>query len=163
MNYLEDIKINESALDIEWLRQPSLVFHYSKIAADQRKHLDKRKERLALIKADLDKEIRSNPEKYKLEKLTETGISNCILTQSEYTEAMADVIDTQYEVNMAQVAVAALQDKRTALENLVRLFGQQYFAGPSVPRNITKEWEEKEKQKNTNTKIGESLGRRRRT
>lgn len=162
-DYEKDIQIDESGLDVEWLRQPKLMFFYTKMVAELRRTLDRRKERLNIVKAELDKKIRQNPADFDIEKITETAVSNTILTQEAYKEASADIIDTNYELSIAQAAVSALNDKRTALENLVRLYGQQYFAGPSVPRNITKEWEQREKQKQANTKIGETLTRRRRT
>jgi len=50
-----------------------------------------------------------------------------------------------------------------ALEELVNLHGQGYFAGPNVPRNINKEIEKKEakeeKQRKTSKKIGSKLKR----
>ena len=162
-DYENDIHIDESGLDVEWLRQPKLMFFYAKMVAELRRTLDRRKERLNIVKAELDKKIRQNPADFDIERITETAVSNTILTQEAYKEASADIIDTNYELSIAQAAVSALNDKRTALENLVRLYGQQYFAGPSVPRNITKEWEQREKQKQANTKIGETLVRRRRT
>jgi hypothetical protein len=162
-DYENDIQIDESGLDVEWLRQPKLMFFYAKMVAELRRALDRRKERLNIVKAELDRKIRQNPADFDIEKITETAVSNTILTQEAYKEASADIIDTNYELSIAQAAVSALNDKRTALENLVRLYGQQYFAGPSVPRNITKEWEQREKQKQANTKIGETLVRRRRT
>ncbi len=162
-DYENDIQIDESGLDVEWLRQPKLMFFYAKMVAELRRTLDRRKERLNIVKAELDRKIRQNPADFDIEKITETAVSNTILTQEAYKEASADIIDTNYELSIAQAACSALNDKRTALENLVRLYGQQYFAGPSVPRNITKEWEQREKQKQANTKIGETLVRRRRT
>ena len=162
-DYENDIQIDESGLDIEWLRQPKLMFFYAKMVAELRRTLDRRKERLNIVRAELDKKIRQNPLDFAIDKITETAVGNTILIQEEYKEASADIIDCNYELSIAQAAVSALNDKRSALENLVKLYGQQYFAGPSVPRNITKEWEQKEKQKQANVKIGENLTRRRKT
>jgi hypothetical protein len=43
--------------------------------------------------------------------------------------------------------------KKEALENLVQLFGQQYFAGPKMPRDLSKKRARKEQQKETNKSI----------
>ena len=43
--------------------------------------------------------------------------------------------------------MAAIDQKKSALENLVKLHGQMYFAGPSIPRDLDKEWEKREKEK----------------
>jgi hypothetical protein len=44
------------------------------------------------------------------------------------------------------------------LENLVQLHGQNYFAGPKVPRNLSKERDEKEeRQKRVIGNISQSM------
>ena len=153
MNYEKDIEINESALDVEWLQQATLTYQYSKIAAEAKRTLDKHKEKLDIKKAEIDRKIRETPEKFGLVKLTETVISNTIIQQEEYSEMNMLMIDAKYELEMAMASTRALQDKKSALENLVKLHGQNYFAGPSVPRDLSKEWEAEEKQKKSNGTI----------
>ncbi len=160
-NYRQDVSIDESALDVEWLKQSSLVFKYSEASAHYKKLVSQAKEQVDMVKAGLDKAIRINPKAYNLEKVTEASIAAEILMDAEYKEAMNDLIEAQYEFNMCNGAIAALQDKRSALENLVKLYGQNYFSGPKAPRDISKEWEESQVQKSNNKKIGESMQRRR--
>ena len=151
--YGNDMQIDETALDVEWLQQPTLMFKYSKILAKNKMFLDKAKEELDILKAGIDRKIRLSPEDFGLSKLTETVINNTIIQEKEYIDLSNDVIDARYEVEMAGAAVRSLQDKKSALENLVKLHGQNYFAGPSVPRDLSKEWEETEKQKQVNKKV----------
>ena len=160
MDYLDDIRIDESALDVEWLRQASLTFQYGTHQAKMKRIVDRKKEELDLVKADLDKKIRSKPEHYKIDKITEAAIQATILQQEDYQEINSELIDARYELEIASAALRALEQKKSALENLVRLNGQNYFAGPSVPRDLTKEWEQKEKAKESNTKVAESMQRR---
>ncbi len=159
LEYESDIRIDQDALDIEWLEQPSLVFRYSKNLAERKRIVEKLKTEIDLIKADLDKEIRLNPEAFEIIKLTETTISNTVLQQKEYKNIYRGYIDARYELNIAQAAVDAVEHRKSALENLVRLFGQQYFAGPKIPRDLGKEWEEKERGKRSNYKVAEKLKR----
>ncbi len=65
------------------------------------------------------------------------------------------VIDAQYEYQMAQGAVQAVEQRKSALENLVKLYGQGYFAGPKTPRDISSEVlkDQKNKRVNSNVKI----------
>jgi hypothetical protein len=60
---------------------------------------------------------------------------------------------------MAEVAKNEFSfTRKAALENLVQLHGQNYFAGPKVPRNLSKERDEKEeRQKRVMTNISQSL------
>lgn len=143
MNYEKDMFIDDSALDVEWLEQPSLMFKYSTHEAEKERERDLAKEALDLVKADLDRNIRENPDKYGIAKVTETVILNTIITQDEYKEAYHKFLDIQYEYNIAKVAVRAVAQRKDALENLVRLHGQQYFAGPRVPRNLKEEVEKR--------------------
>ena len=47
----------------------------------------------------------------------------------------------------------AFEQRKDALENLVRLHGQQYFAGPKIPRDLPSEMEKRtNKNKEVNKK-----------
>lgn len=153
MNYEKDVSIDENALDIEWLEQPSLVLKYSQWSAKCKLEVDRASEKLNIVKAELDQKIREDPEKYDVGKVTENAITNAIISHKRYQEAKADYLDKKYEAEMAQAAVWALNDKKAALENLVRLNGQNYFAGPSVPRDLSKEWVKKAEQRKVNSSI----------
>jgi len=139
MNYERDIHIDETSLDIEWLEQSALMFKYGTNEADMEREKDLAKERLDLVKADLDKSIRENPEKFGIAKITEAAVSNTIISQDEHKTAYHEFLEIQHEYNIAKVAVRAVAQRKDALENLVRLHGQQYFAGPKIPRDLSEE------------------------
>ncbi|HDY68099.1 MAG TPA: hypothetical protein ENH85_09930 [Candidatus Scalindua sp.] len=153
--YEEDLHIDENALDLEWLLQPRLMLQYIDEQASARRQVDREKEKLAVVRAELDKKIRSDPEFFKLEKITESLISSTIIVQKKYKKAMKTVIDSQYEYQMAQGAVQSVEQRKSALENLVKLFGMGYFSGPKTPRDISSEVlkDQKKKRSNSNVKI----------
>lgn len=154
MNYERDIKIDETALDVEWLEQASLMIKYARHAADCRMNLDLAKERVDYVKAELDKAIRENPKEFKMEKITESAIQNVIITQRKYMDAEEKLIHARYELDIANAAVRAMDARKDALENLVRLHGQQYFAGPRIPRDLQSEAEKRRKQERANLAVG---------
>ena len=158
MSYEKDIVIDETALDIEWLEQPSLMMKYARNSASAKMDLDKAKEALDLVKAELDKHIRINPSKFDIEKITEGAITAAILQHARYKKASEVVIQAQFENNIAQGAVKAFDARKDALENLVRLHGQQYFAGPKMPRDL--EWERAERQKHVDAGVASKMTRR---
>jgi len=147
LNYEQDVNIDETALDLEWKMQPMLMMKYCAHMAHVKKALDLAIEKLDVLKAKLDKEIRLNPEKYGLAKVTETALENTILLQPEYEEANKEYIEAKYEYEIAQAAVRAMDQKKSALENLVKLLGMSYFAGPTTPRDLSKEWELRQAQR----------------
>jgi len=157
MNYEKDIQIDETALDIEWLSQPSLMMKYTRHAAETRMEADQEKERLDLVRAGLDKEIRIEPERFDIVKITESVVLNAVIAQQKYIMANDAYIQARFEAEVARGAVAAIDQRKTALENLVKLHGQQYFAGPKVPRDLS--WEVQERQKRANEKVGKRMRR----
>lgn len=158
LNYDQDVQIDENALDVEWLKQPSLMIKYARFVAEARKLEDIARERLEFIRAKLDQKIRKDPEGYGLSKITETAIQNCIVQQPEYIAANREASDARYEYDIAKGVVQAIDHRKSALENLVKLHGQQYFAGPTAPRDLTKEMERK-RQSRTDEKVSKVLKR----
>jgi len=158
MDYEKDMRIDEKCLDVELLNQPEKVYKYSKLLAEAKQELELAKENLSLVKAEIDLDIRDNPDKYKLQKVTETAITNIILLEEEYKEAQARLNKAMYEVNVLQGAVYAINDRKSSLENLVKLHGQDYFAGPSIPHNLSEL--RKEKQEELHHNIGKSMKRK---
>jgi hypothetical protein len=162
-DYALDLFIDDQALDIEWLEQPSLVLKYHQIQAASRKKVDQLSDELDVLKAQLDREIRSKPESFGIDvKVTEAVVQNTILLDEGYKDLKQDLIDANYEHRMATGAVSAVEHRKPALENLVRLLGQQYYAGPVVPRDLSAEVLKKTNQKKIDSSVGSNLGGRRR-
>jgi len=158
LNYEKDTRIDPNALDVEWLNQAELMRRYASHAAYTKKAMDDAKERLDVGKAQIEMDIRKNPENYGIPKVTEAAIQSTILLQNEYQELSEMFIETKYENDIAIGVVKAIDQKKTALENLVRLLSVAYFAGPQTPRDIAEEWREEikgkeRKEKNTKVKI----------
>lgn len=139
LDYEKDIVIDDSALDLEWLDQPALFLKYSRNLAKCNQELDETKQNLDIVKAETDSKIRKNPEKYKIEKITEAVVTTLILQDVEYQEAYQIYLNAKYQVDIAMGAVRAFDQRKSALENLVKLHGQSYFAGPKLPRDLSAE------------------------
>lgn len=155
INYERDMHIDENALDIEWLEQANKMMKYAQHSAETRATLEKAKESLDLVRAQIDKEIREHPEAFNITKITENAVENTIVQEPQYRDAYQEYLQAKYESDMAYGAVRAMEARKEALENLVRLNGQQYFAGPVSPRNISKERSEWEQR--INAKIAQRL------
>jgi len=151
-NYESDMYIDENALDVELLEQPALMMKYSKMLAELKRDRDLEKENLDLTRAELDKAIRADPAFFDIVKITETVITNTIITLKAYKAAMKEYLDTKFEVDVCQGVVSAIEQRKSALEYLVKLHGQQYFAGPSTPHDLTEARAKKTKSRNTRMK-----------
>ena len=159
MNYEVDIKLDDTALDVEWLEQPALMMKYSRHCAQMEFEYDKAKEALDLTKAELDFDIRSSPSHYDINKITESVVFNTIMMSKRFNEANDTMLKAKFEFNIAKNALKAFEQRKEALENMVRLHGQNYFAGPKIPRDLT--WERKQKQKIRDAGVASKLTRKR--
>lgn len=153
MSIEQDLYIDESALDVEWLEQPLLMMRYTTKLADAKKEVMEIKDKIAVERAKLDRKIRKDPDKFKLEKITEAGVLSAIASQETYKKLNTELIEAMYEVDMIKGVVDAVQHRKDALQDLVKLHGQQYFAGPKVPRDITNEVKTRRDQSNKNVNI----------
>lgn len=153
LNYEEDVRIDPEALDVEWLGQPELMRKYAKYAADAKKYMDEVKEKFEIGKARIEMSIRADPAAYGLTKPTESSIQSVILLQEEYQELFEEYKDARYEYEVAIAAVRAIDQRKTALENLVRLLAASYFAGPRTPRDLSRENLDRLERRKTNSKV----------
>lgn len=153
LNYEDDVRIDPDALDVEWLRQAELMLIYTRHSADTKKEMDNAKEKLEVGRARIEMDIRKNPATYGLEKITEGAIQSTINLQKEHQALVKEYTEARYENEVAIAAVRAIDQKKSALENLVRLLGASYFAGPQAPRDLSKEVLQEKERKQQNSKV----------
>lgn len=127
------LAIDELALDKECIKQPQLYFTYAQKATDARRDLDEAKADQSVLAAELNKKIRSNPQKYGLsDKPTEASINTTVTLQKEYRDAEAVVIEAAHKLGIMSAAVTAMEHRKRALTLLVNLKGQEYYSEPST-------------------------------
>ena len=160
LNFEKEIQIDHDKLDIEWLEQPSLTAKYGK----NLRHLDKKvriaEENVKVVRSELTREANENPTDCCNKAKPNAGdIEAYYRVHKKYKEAKEEVINTQEERDLAEVAYYAIRDRKYALQDLVKMHGQMYFAGPSVPRDLQKEVESHEQSKRREEKNLSSAGK----
>ena len=159
MNYEKDIKIDPDSLDVEWLGQALLAMKYGRNYAESKKELANAVESIKVVRSELIKEANENPEGCCDKERPNAGdIEAYYRNHRRHKDAKEKIINLQYEMDMAEIAKNEVSfTRKTALENLVKLHGQQYFAGPKVPRDLS--WEVKERQKRSDKGVAGKLKR----
>lgn len=156
LNYEMDIHIDETALDVEWLEQAELAIKYGKYLVECKDALTRAEEDLKLIRAELIQEANEDPVRCcKKEKPNAADIEAYYRTSKRHIRAKERWMTALKECNTAEIVKNEISfTRKAALENLVTLHGQNYFAGPSTPRNIFKEREKrKERQMENNRRV----------
>jgi len=165
LNYEEDIKIDETALDVEWLEHSKIAIKYAQLAADKRKQAKHSEEKTKTVRSELINEANADPDNtVGKSKTNAADIEAYYRTHPRYKEAKEEEIEAQHEADMAELAQKEISyGRRKALENLAALHAQMYFAGPSAPRDLSNERQkkeaEREKQKEANKKVSSGMKR----
>jgi len=136
INYEAELEIDPDALDVEWLEQAARYMRWSKLSADARSNRDRAKEAYDVTVATEAIKIRAKPESFGLVKVTEAGIQELITVSEEVQAAKNELLATQHNADILFAAVSAFEQRKSALENLVKLAGQGYFSTPQVPRDL---------------------------
>ena len=129
-----DLKINKHELDDEWERQPELFMEWGEKMATAQAEVDNLSSRLDLVKAQLEIEIRQNPEAYGLEKTTEKVIAAALVQQPDYRACEKRLNEARKELHYAKAAVTGLEHRKRALTMLVELFVRDYYSDSHKPR-----------------------------
>lgn len=132
-----DIDIHR--LHEEWQEQPRRFRKYATKLAHARKKFEKAKAVRDVVEAELDREIRTDPQSHGIDKITESCVAKAIVLNKRYQNANSDVIDCKHEMDILQAAVDALDHRKKALENEVSLRLADYFADPTVRDGKTRE------------------------
>lgn len=162
MNYEDDIRIDETALDVEWLEQASLALRYGRYYADCRRKVLEADEKIKVIRAELIAEANSDPQGCcNKDKPNASDIEAFYRNHKRHKRAKELWLEAQHELDMAEIAKNEICfTRKSALENLVRLHGQQYFAGPKVPRDLSTERVQSMQQKKVDAGVQSKMRRR---
>jgi len=162
MNYEQDMTIDVDALDVMWAGQGNLALRYAKHITQLKNKTAKLEEQKKTKRSELVLEANENPMELLNKKTPNAGdIEAYYRTNEEYKEIVKRLLVAQEESEYAELALQEIAwTRKKALEHLVILHGQQYFAGPSVPRDLSKEWAQHERQKNVDAGVGSKMRRR---
>lgn len=161
LDYEHDMIIDESALDVEWLEQAQLAMRYIKNAVQARQQERLAAEKVKTVRSELINEANEDPEGCTgKSKPNAQDIEAYHRNDPRYKEAKEEWIKAAYEADFGELAQKEVSwSRRQALENLVTLHGQQYFAGPKVPRDLSGEVQ---KRKQANSRVKKPTHRRQR-
>lgn len=144
-DFEDDIQIDLDNLHKEWEMHAQTRYKYSselayldKVVKQQKKLIEVKKTKLKEAISRLIIQIKGLDPKMTVQQVDATvaGHEQIKPEEQEYSEAQDKLIDLEYNLNMARNAVQAFDDKKTALENEVKLWTKDYFSSPTEERKI---------------------------
>jgi hypothetical protein len=141
------LEVDKFSLDDEWSNQPNRFKKHADILAEAKQQYELAKAKFDLVKAELDELIRIAPQRFKVNKVTDVAVANAAIRHPKYQKYQRRMIRKKYRVDVLQATVTALDHRKKALENIVDLFGMDYFSIPKAKTEVARKWTaEKEKQ-----------------
>lgn len=124
----KDKEIDLFNLDQNAAEQAGLIEEWGGRWVLAKKHKREAKRQLDLIRAQVDENIRKNPDMYGIEKITEAVISSKIILSEEYQIAMNQVLEAEYEEDIYSIAFQTIVDRGKMIEVEQRFHAAAYFA-----------------------------------
>jgi hypothetical protein len=121
------LEINLHKLHEEAAMQAVYYGEAAQKAADLKGEVHRAKLKLDTVRAEVDAEVRTNPEGFGLSKVTESAISGAVTLDSRVQDAEREHLEAQRANDNAQVMVNALEHRRSMINNEVQLYVSQYW------------------------------------
>lgn len=159
MGDYEVLEIDEHNLEREWTRQPKLFFRWAREAADARLTVDEAKAALEIVRAEVDSEVRSDPEGHGIDgKVTEKMVEAVVVQATVCIAAVRKLAKAKHRYDVLCALVSALEQRKSALEYLVRLRLSDYYSEPRVPKESREGMEEMQKDRAFRVRRGKEDG-----
>lgn len=150
------LEINPAQLDLEAALQADRFFDWAELSADTRAAAESADFGYDEVRSRIALKCRANPGEFGLEKATESAIEAVVDTHPAVRAAFDNLTDARRESARAANAANAMEQRKRMIEVLITLHGQQYFAGPSVPRDLVSAY--KEHQERNGRAVNDKMG-----
>lgn len=154
---IEEFEIDVDSLDREWLEQSVRYVKLSDALADLVFIKSELSDKVKRIQAELTLEAREGGEEVIGTKATDSTVTAWVASHDRFLKARQALLLAEHDVNVAQGRIAAMSQRKNALENLVDLWQGGYFSSPKENKNSVnmKTKVEKEKQARQRKKLNE--------
>ena len=160
MNDLQEVlSIDVDNLDQELLEQALLFAEYGELLVEAEFKKDTAKERLEAVMAELDLEIRGNPEIFNIKKITESVVESTIKKQEIYKKASDNYLLAKKRHKTCKIALEALEHKKDMLESLLKLYLSNYYGNQGDLGLVVNMQKKELTKKKNNTKIKEKMNK----
>lgn len=129
-----DTEIAKFRLEEEWAQQPQCYLKYAMASAYFQKRASEAEQAAKVLHATLKTDAAEDPDACLGEGVKPTGdrCESYATQHPEYKKAKQAAIEAKYDADMALAAVFAMQQRKEALENLVRLQGMELYSEPKT-------------------------------
>jgi hypothetical protein len=137
VGYEKDLEIDKYALDTECMDQPRKFSHWAEVLAEATAERDRADQNVDVVKAQIETAMRADPVTWGLDKVTDASIKAAVTQNDKVVHTVEALIKAKYRVNVLFAAKEAFEQRKSMLENLVKLFLSGYWSDPRIPKEGT--------------------------
>lgn len=146
-DFSDEVRINKYKLDDELVEQPQRYYDWAKLEAKAGDQVAYLKDKLEVLKAEMEIRIRKHPTVYDLpENPKEALIKAAILIQPKIKRANRKLLKAMKTHRLLSKAEKAFEHRKKSLEGLVSLNIQMHF---STPKGVQRKDFEIDEQRDT--------------
>ena len=133
-NFKEDMAVDKNRLDEEWERQPMLYSEYTDMAAHANRKLARAAEKVKVVRSRLTLEALSGEIESLGKKPTGPATEAYYRNHEDHKKAKEEHLACIYDADQMNNALFALNHRKAALENLVKLQLNNYYSRTFVDK-----------------------------
>lgn len=128
----DSYEIDKHRLHLEWERQPKLYREAADKLADADSEVDRLKGMMELAAAEIEMEVRENPQGFGMKKATEASVEKAVIMDQRFQRAQSAFLGAKAKARHLRAEVMYLDQRKTAIEYLSKLRLAAYFADPRI-------------------------------
>ena len=153
INFDIDAAINPMELDVEWFKHANLVAKYSRLCSDSEAKAKRAEERMKTMRSKIIKLVYAKPSKLPGGKPVAQVVEAYYRSHPKYISLKEKMLTAQHTHSLCLNAMSVLSNKRTAMENLVKLLAMDFWSGPKSANDFT----DKEMRKRIRTEASDKV------
>lgn len=126
---------NESMFDIDttrllevWEKHLKLFRRYSLKLAEARYTVEVLKAQLEYVSAELDRDIRRHPDRFRIKRISEKAVEKAIILQKEYQYQVTALNKAKYKVDKLLADVKTFEQRKNAIMDAVDMTKLGWYA-----------------------------------
>ena len=127
-DFEQELKIDLNTLEFEFMDQPIKVKKWGDLATDAEFIKNRAKDYLGQVIAETELDIRRNPDKYDIPKITDKLVATVALTIDVVKDAQLKYAETLRDLGNLKNSTNSLEHRRSSLKHLMESWQQGYWS-----------------------------------
>lgn len=126
-NLRSRISIDPTQLEKECVNQPILYDEIGELTTEYQAIVKGAENHLDFVSAEISTNVRKDPAKYGVDKVTDKSVESTVVLSKEYQAAVAEVIESNKVLGFLKVLQNSVEQRKPMINNLVTLYVHNFY------------------------------------